>query len=278
MVDSESKGTEKISLERAFRIFCDLDSRTFLGVRVRVIGMDSTRWRKFNRLTKLCHGNYKERDIAVIFANVRYPGSSVIDFEQFKVALQIVATKRRVPHEAIKEYILRCAESLNTSEDLSVKGVGGRSMAMSHVKHIVKDQRPPRGLKLINATSSATSQSQSQSQLQDDKSTKNNTLVIKAIINGKSDPSSQEVGGTTIVNVVPTKKAAAVSRTSFSLTDYLLERDKKTKAYGEIDAINQSLKQGLSLDRLAPDWDSNPQAAKGPSKMLTSKVEDWDWA
>jgi len=252
--------------------------------------MDQTKWRKFNRLTKLCHGQYKERDVAVVFANVRYPGSSVIDFEQFKIALQIVAMKRKIPPEAIKEYILKCAESLNAVEDLTVTGVGGRSMAMNHVKHFGAQRPPLRGQKMLVSTLSTSTSSQSQFQPiisgggvgGSSSSSTGNTLMIKAVINTNISPDgntgASAIGGTTQVRVVPSKKAPPVGP-SFSLTDYLMEREKKTKATGEIDAINQSLKEGVSKNyNLAPDWDTNPAAKKGPSKMLNSKVEEWDWA
>jgi len=281
--------SEKMSLERAFRIFCDLGCRTFQGVRVRVIGMDQTKWRKFNRLTKLCHGHYKERDVAVVFANVRYPGSSVIDFEQFKIALQIVAIKRKIPPEAIREYILKCAESLNEVEDLTVTGVGGRSMAMNHVKHFGAQRPPLRGQKMLVSTLATSTSSHSQNlpvasgggMGGSSSSSTGSTLMIKAVINTNISPDGNTgaIGGTTQVRVVPSKKAPVLpAGPSFSLTDYLMEREKKTKATGEIDTINQSLKEGVSLQNLPPDWDTNPAAKKGPSKMLNSKVEEWDWA
>jgi len=259
-----------LTLERAFRLFCDLGCRTFQGVRIRVIGMDQTKWRKFCRLTKLVHGGFKDRDVAVVFANVRYPGSQIIDFEQFKIAIQLVAVKRKIPHEALKEYILKCAESLKVNEDLTVMGVGGRSVAaaaaqMHGKNHFGRDQMMPRGLKTLNATttkSASQTYASSNSQAKDASFNKSSAMGALAVsgggaapgVGGGSNPSPVKdsnrsgaaVLGVTAAAVSPKKIAngGGGGGGGFSLTDFLTDRDKKQKASGEIDKINEALKQG----------------------------------
>jgi len=151
-----SSDSDVLRLERAFLLFCELGQAKFRGYKTMSLGMDSSKFRRLCKVTSLIAGGFKERDISIIFANVKYPGTAVIDFDQFRMAIEIIALKRKTACGHIEQYIIKCAEDFTTndaSEDPTVsKGGYGPSAGYGLIK---KQPKRLRNKIMVSHTSTA---------------------------------------------------------------------------------------------------------------------------
>ncbi len=106
-------------LDGAFNVFCELGQQKFRGIKHRTIGMDQTHFRRVCRMG-LIHGGFKDRDVSIVFCNVRFPGTNIIDLDQFKNALEIIATKRKVDVRLLEEYVCGLADKVSKDPHIAL--------------------------------------------------------------------------------------------------------------------------------------------------------------
>lgn len=286
-----SSDSDVLRLERAFVLFCELGQAKFRGFKTLSLGMDSSKFRRLCKVTSLVAGGFKERDISIVFANVKYPGMAVIDFDQFRMAIEIIALKRKAPCGHIEQYLIKCAENFATndaSEDPTVsKGGYGPSAGYG----IQKQPKRLRNKITVSQTSTAFVMKQpppvhknnlAELQLSPQHLTNVLPLMLKPQMIGKQvqqtkahlmqilpnphlspsyPPINQSINvkqqtkpaqSLSIEVVAPIPKAEKKSNTfQFSLTDYLSGKKDGDKASVAIGELNRSLKAAKS-DSEAP--------------------------
>jgi len=242
--------------------------------------MDQKRFRNFVKMTKLMGGGLKENDVSIIFVEACYVGTRAFyDHEQFGAALAAIAVKKKLAYPELLKYVLRVTDELMEQEidkgntimiDYQQKtnpyNIALQKKRLGNIRRVAP--APPTHI----SASSSSSSSLSLEKL----TNKNTNVVIKPGISTNSTDSLTKSATSTASSLSSNVKKMKASVKAFSLTDFLLDREKeKTLESLNAQLAGKSRKIAADEDELKPGWDDK---IGKHSVLMTESPETWGWA
>ena len=80
--------------------------------------------------------------LSIVFCNVRFPGTNIIDLDQFKNALEIIATKRKVDVRLLEEFVCGLADKVSKDPHIALDIVHSQQQQQqNYIKKKIKGHK-----------------------------------------------------------------------------------------------------------------------------------------
>ena len=241
--------------------------------------MDQKHFRDFVKMTRLVGGGLKENDVSIIFVEACYVGTRAFyNHEQFGTAIAAIAAKKKLAYPELLKYVFRVTDELMQQEvdkgntimiDYQQKtnpyNMALQKKRLGNIRRVAP--APPTHVSASSASSSSLEKL----------SIKNNTMIKPRVVTNSTDSLSNSVTSTSSSSSLSSNmKKLKASVKAFSLTDFLMDREKeKTLENLNSQLAGKMKKNAADEEDLKPGWDDK---IGKHSILMTEKPETWGWA